>query len=112
VRKREIADTNFSRGVSYPREHAENGVYIYGDARRAEYGLSRDAYEGHAVLQELELLRHPSNVQRHEDGTMTISFAKLPSRYDPHRFQLVDEGLAEKAVPTMLKLLDRQLADA
>jgi hypothetical protein len=91
----------------FPNQHVENGVYIYGDTRQEEYGLNRDAYEGHAVLRELGLLQFAPLVRRKPDGTITL---RLPSRYDPHRFQLTDEGLSRLAVPTTLEMLDQQLA--
>ncbi|MGH4016455.1 MAG: hypothetical protein ACRDSL_21505 [Pseudonocardiaceae bacterium] len=70
----------------YPREHVENGVYIYGDMREAEYGLKRDAYEGHKMLRGLGLLKFAPSATRNPDGTWTIRF---PSRYDPHRFSAI-----------------------
>jgi hypothetical protein len=91
----------------HPNEHVKNGVYIYGDAREAEYGLNRDAYEGHAVLRGLSLLRFAPLLRNNPDETLTL---RLTSRYDPHRFQLIDEGLTQLAVPTALNMLDRQLA--
>jgi hypothetical protein len=91
----------------FPNEHLENGVYIYGDARQEEYGLNRDAYEGHDVLRGLGLLQFAPALREGPDGTITF---RLPSRYDPHRFQLIDEGLSQLAVPATLKLLDQQLA--
>jgi len=42
------------------------------------------------------------------DGTKALK--RMPSRYDPHRFQLRDEGLAELAVPTALDVVDGQIA--
>ncbi|MGH3441947.1 MAG: hypothetical protein ACRDUY_07865 [Nitriliruptorales bacterium] len=92
--------------IRYPGEHAEHGVYVYGDTREDEYGLKRDAYEGHAMLRELGLLRFAPFVS--PDGTKILR--RVPSRYDPHRFQLLDEGLSELAVPTVLDAVTRQLA--
>jgi hypothetical protein len=91
----------------FPNEHAENGVYIYGDARQEEYGLNRDAYEGHGILRGLGLLQFAPALRQEADGTVTL---RLPSRYAPYRFQLIDGGLSQLAVLATLKLLDQQLA--
>jgi hypothetical protein len=90
----------------FPGVHAEDGVYIFGDTREEQYGLKRDAYEGHAMLRALGLLQLSPTLKQHPDGQLTI---RLPSRYDPHRFQLRDDGLAQPAMPTTLATIEKQL---
>ena len=92
----------------FPREHSADGVYVYGDTRQDEYHLRRDAYEGHDMLRGLGLLQYAPSARPNPDGTVTIRFA---AQYEPHHFQLTDQGLAELAVPTMLGLLQKRLGE-
>ncbi len=92
----------------YYNHHARDGVYIYGDDRKATYGIKRDAYEAHAMLSTLGLLERLDGLTVNNDLTITIHPER--DKYEPHHFQVTDDGLKALAVPKILEVLDERLA--
>ena len=48
----------------------------------------------------------PYDVAQDAEGNIMV---RVPSRYDPHRFQLSDDGLSALAVPTALATIEEQI---
>lgn len=92
----------------YYSHHARDGVYVYGDDRKAKYGIKRDAYEAHAMLSSLGLLERLDGLTVNDDLTITIHPER--DKYEPHHFQITDDGLKALAVPKILEVLDERLA--
>jgi len=92
---------------SFFSHHARDGVYVYGDEREAKYGIKRDAYESHAMLTDLGLLERLDGITVNDDKTITI---RMRDKYEPHHFQVTDDGLDTLAVPKILEVLDERLA--
>ncbi|MFF7249975.1 hypothetical protein ACFZBU_39505 [Embleya sp. NPDC008237] len=92
----------------FPDSHDESGVFLYADAREGQFGLKRDAYEdGCAMLQRLGLIRRASKHTALEALTWETLYQQpnRPQRYEPYRYQLTDEGLAQDAMASCLKVL-------
>ncbi|MBK3531065.1 hypothetical protein JHN61_04515 [Streptomyces sp. MBT67] len=96
-------------------QHAETGVYLYGKARKEDFGLRRDAWEGGcSMLRSLGLLRHarssPLDATPKKglfpDLDLWDYFARTTrERYEPYRWQVIDQRLGEDAMKTFLKEL-------
>jgi hypothetical protein len=91
-------------GCAYPRVHAESGVYIHGQDRVEQYGLGRDTYESHILLERFGLLALVPSLIRHPDGR--VAGFKKGERLEAHRFQLIDEGLAQPGVENVIARLE------
>lgn len=86
-------------------QHAETGVYLYGKPRLEDWGLPRDAWEdGCQRLREFGLIRHARSTPLDASGPVGSDdimnwFAQDGrERYEPHRWQVIDVGLAKDAV--------------
>ncbi|MFC9699283.1 hypothetical protein ACFTWD_01090 [Streptomyces sp. NPDC056943] len=102
----------FLRG-RFPRAHEESGNYMYAQ-KRAYMHLLRDSFEDSCVtLRELGLLRRmPTEAEKKvKPGSVEALFLQPTLRggradlYEPYRYQLTDEGLAEDALDKTLKEL-------
>lgn len=90
--------------ASFPSEHQTAGVYIYGEDREAHFGLGRDAYESHILLDAFGLLDQQVSAERDENNRI-IGY-KAGERYEALRFKLTDDGLAEDAVLSVMARLE------
>ena len=88
----------------YPAAHVFDGVYVYGDDREAHYGLRRDAYEAHILLERFEVLHEMASALRGDGNKITGYQAGV--RYEALRFKLLDSGLEEDAVLHVLSRLE------
>ncbi|MGX1886925.1 hypothetical protein [Streptomyces sp. NPDC055287] len=83
-----------------PNTHTASGVYLYGQARLQSFGLRDDAWEdGCQRLREFGLMRY---AQPPEPYTQP---ARPRRRYEPHYWQVTDEGLNKDAVQRLNKEL-------
>jgi hypothetical protein len=90
--------------TAFPGEHRAAGVYIYGEDREGHFGLRRDAYESHILLDAFGLLEQQASPERDENNR--IVGYKAGERYEALRFKLTDEGLAEDAVASVMARLE------
>ncbi|MFE5483033.1 hypothetical protein [Streptomyces sp. NPDC056527] len=99
-----------------PRKHRTSGVFLTTRPRMQAFGLRHDAWEdGCRRLLEFGLIRHaepPEGLKAAADAIADPLIKALfsqPTRvrqaYEPHYWQMTDDGLAENAVQT----LDREL---
>jgi hypothetical protein len=108
----------------YPGVHGRSGVYLYGQDRERDFDLLRDAYEdGCAMLVDLGLIRRAESSKQASPGAAgqidlaaffsNVAEHRSPDRYEPHHYQLVDQGLNEDALSTCLRevVLKRKEAD-
>ncbi|MEU6934812.1 hypothetical protein AB0A05_37600 [Streptomyces sp. NPDC046374] len=96
-------------------QHAKTGVYLYGKARTEDFGLRRDAWEdGCSTLRGFGLLRHArdspldASPSKGLFGTIDIVdyFAQEGrERYEPYRWQVIDQRLQEDAMKICVKEL-------
>ena len=86
----------------------EKPVAIPEAMRLLNFGLGRDAYGAYELLKRLNLIDVEVDEQRHLDGKV-IDFGK-GGEARLHRFELLDDGFEELAVPTVLKVLKDRLA--
>jgi hypothetical protein len=86
-------------------------VFIPGEARLLQFGLGRDAYQAHHMLNRVGLVEVEEDPKRHlEDGRATgYSEDSLPKL---HRFQLLGKGFDQVAIPTMREAIERRLSTA
>ncbi|AWI32781.1 hypothetical protein [Streptomyces tirandamycinicus] len=100
--------------LKFPGEHQESGNYLY--AKKREYfHLLRDSYEDSCqTLVELGLIRRmPTAAERSAPAPGTFeSLFQQPrqpggraDRYEPYRYQLIDEGLAVDALEKCMREL-------
>jgi hypothetical protein len=99
-----------------PNKHTASGVYLYGQARLENFGLRDDAWEdGCQRLREFGLIRfaQPPEKEVAVEGTdatpgLKVLFSqptRLRRRYEPHYWQVTDQGLNANAA----KRLDQEL---
>lgn len=88
----------------FPGAHAGDGIYIYGEDREQHFGLRRDAYESHLLLERFGLLERQVALDRHPDGR--IVGYKAGARYEAWKFKLTDDGLADDGVLHVLSELE------
>ncbi|MFF4035976.1 hypothetical protein ACFYZ2_40595 [Streptomyces sviceus] len=94
-----------------PKKHTRSGVYLYGQARLETFGLRDDAWEdGCQRLREFGLIRYakPPDIPPSAPRELKELFSpptRPRRRYEPHHWQVTDEGLDENAV----KKLDQEL---
>lgn len=91
---------------TYPAVHETTGIYIYGEDREDIFNLSRDAYEAHMRLEDYGLLTCLTTISVVPGGIILGA----RDRYEPHRFQLDDDGLKQDALSTVLSVTERNLA--
>lgn len=90
--------------AAFPAEHQAAGVYIYGEDREAHFGLGRDAYESHILLDAFGLLEQQASAERDEKNR--IVRYKAGERYEALRFKLTDDGLTEDGVVSVIARLE------
>jgi hypothetical protein len=85
-------------------------VFAAGEIRLLQFGLSRDAYQAHHMLSRLGLVEVEEDPSRHMEGGKVQGFTddRVPKL---HRFQLINEGFDQPAVPTMRKVIERRLGN-
>lgn len=94
-----------------PRKHTKSGVYLYGQARLETFGLLDDAWEdGCQRLREFGLIRYaqPPDIPPSAPAELKMLFSQSTRprrRYEPHYWQVTDQGLDEDAA----KKLDQEL---
>ncbi|MGW1364878.1 hypothetical protein ACWCQP_46700 [Streptomyces chartreusis] len=94
-----------------PNKHTTSGVYLYGQARLETFGLRDDAWEdGCQRLREFGLIRfaQPPDIPPGTSSELKTVFSqpiRLRRRYEPHYWQVTDQGLNEDAA----KKLDQEL---
>jgi hypothetical protein len=102
-----------------PRKHDESGVYLYADTRNNYFRLRRDSYEDACNrLLEFGLVRYArpgrtvaeSSPEPQSSSGVNAALAAAffnpgprADRYEPDRYQVTDEGLAQDAVEKCLK---------
>ncbi|MER7047310.1 hypothetical protein [Streptomyces jumonjinensis] len=105
-----------------PKAHAEKGVYLYGDKRSAIFNLKRDAWEDSCrMLRALGLIRY-ARLGNPAEGEASGIFGSgwdygfltqyMREQYEPYRYQLTDQGLAEDALARCIKELTLLRAEA
>jgi hypothetical protein len=82
-------------------------VAVPGDIRLREFGLGRDSYEAHVMLNRLKLLEVWADRSRFPDGT--VSGYSGPGSTLAHRFKLLQNGFRKPAHKTALSILDHTL---
>jgi hypothetical protein len=87
------------------RNPGEESVAIAADVRLLHYGISRDSFGAHRMLNRLGLL-HVEEVGRREDGR-AIAYAENGAML--HRLEINRKGLDLPAYPTLLSVLDQHL---
>jgi hypothetical protein len=79
-------------------------VFATSEVRLLRFGLGRDAYESHRVLSRLGLVRvHPGPHPGRRYGKAGRYLRSDPPK--PHRFELLNEGFEEPALPTARQAL-------
>lgn len=110
-----------------PDKHRQSGVFLYGDARKEQFGLRRDAWEdGCQRLLDFGLIRfarpmkegEPEPVPTANDWLMNFVEPESRERYEPYRYQVTDRGLDQDAVEACRReltirqhVLDRRAAE-
>lgn len=86
-------------------------VFVAGEIRLLQFGLGRDAYQAHHMLDRVGLIEVEADPNRHiEDGRASgYSDDNIPKL---HRFRLLDDGFDQVAMPTMREAIERRLARA
>jgi hypothetical protein len=95
-----------------PDQHQQSGVYLYAEKRMDTFGLRRDAWEdGCQRLREFGLIRfaRPMPEEGAENSPADDWLFSVPEtiqeRYEPHRYQVMDEALQQDAVKQCRKEL-------
>lgn len=99
----EIANWLMWRDLGEMRQHDivdVDELSIDAENRLGWYDLTRDAWDTHQTLSRMGLMTVTFAEDRREDGTV-VEF-KQGNRGAPHRFGVVDDGLAEPALPTAI----------
>ena len=79
-------------------------VFATSEVRLLRFGLGRDAYESHRILSRLGLVRvHPGPHPGRRYGRAGRYLRSDPPK--PHRFELLNEGFEEPALPTARQAL-------
>ncbi|TQS18060.1 hypothetical protein [Microbispora hainanensis] len=89
----------------------ENWIKIESGERLHNYGLGRDAYQSHEILQRFGLLEVDVDPDRRSDGTLPVA-----PRYAPngplHRFRILETGFDEPALEIATTALRKLLSSA
>jgi hypothetical protein len=109
----EIATWLILRDLSQyaPTTHADEGVYLYAKKRAEDFGLKRDAWEDSCrMLRGLGLIRfyRPGDPEDSASGFLGSGWGDLLAqqsrdRYEPHRYQMTDQGLAKDALEVCVR---------
>ncbi|WP_189322044.1 hypothetical protein [Streptomyces flaveus] len=91
--------------------HARFGaqpVFVASDIRLRQFGVGKDAYEAHRMLNRFGLVDVEEDPNRHlEDSRLTgYNEGTMPKL---HRFELRREGFNEQAVPKIRSAIERRL---
>ena len=79
-------------------------VFATSEVRLLQFGLGRDAYESHRLLSRLGLVRvHPAPHPGRRYGKAGRYLRSDPPKL--HRFELLNDGFDEPAVPAMRRVL-------
>ncbi|MGW9398699.1 hypothetical protein [Streptomyces sp. NPDC055642] len=83
-------------------------VFVASDIRLRQFGLGKDAYEAHRMLNRFGLVDVEEDPNRDFDGYLVTGYNEgtMPKL---HRFVLRREGFDEKAVPKIRSAIDRRL---
>jgi hypothetical protein len=106
---------NWLRG-RFPGSHEKSGVFLYGKVREEVFGLKRDSYEdGCAILEGLGLIKRvykPTSLGTDESDEFSFAITlnlSDPVRFEPHRYQVMDEGLEQNAMRITRKFVQTKL---
>jgi hypothetical protein len=87
---------------------SDKPVFAASEIRLLQFGLSRDAYQAHHMLNRLGLIDVEEDPNRHMEGGRAHGFTKdNPPKL--HRFQLINDGFEQEAIPTMRRAIARRL---
>ncbi|MFI7114787.1 hypothetical protein ACIBK9_51340 [Nonomuraea sp. NPDC050227] len=87
----------------------ETWIKIESAERLHNYGLGRDAYQSHQILQRFGLLEVDADPDRRRDGTLPVR-PRYAANGLLHRFQIVEDGFDEPAVEVAVAALRRLLS--
>jgi hypothetical protein len=86
-------------------------VFATGEVRLLQFGLGRDAYESHRILSQLGLVAvQPGPHPGRRLGKAGRYLKSDPPK--PHRFELLNDGFEEPALPTTRQVLTRLRSQA
>lgn len=86
-------------------------VFATSEARLLQFGLGRDAYDAQHLLSRLGLVRiHPGPHHGRRLGKTGRYLKSDPPKL--HRFELLNDGFEEPAIPVMREVMNRDLATA
>ncbi|WP_327075498.1 hypothetical protein OG196_42975 (plasmid) [Kitasatospora purpeofusca] len=96
-----------------PTVHTEQGVYLYGNRREEDFGLKRDAWQDSChTLRAFGLIRYflpgfPEGLSPDSflmaSGRGDTIVQRRRERYEPHRYQVTDQGLEQDALTKCIK---------
>lgn len=83
-------------------------VFVASEIRLLQFGLGRDAYQAHHMLNRLGLIEVEEDPNRHVEGGQASGFSKdNPPKL--HRFRLIDSGFDQSALATMRAAIQGRL---
>ncbi|MEU8143169.1 hypothetical protein [Nonomuraea sp. NPDC048901] len=88
----------------------EGWVKIESRERLQSYGLGRDAYQSHQVLQWFGLLEVDADPDRRTDGTLPVPPAYAATNGLLHRFRIKEKAFGESALEVAVPALKRLLS--
>ena len=83
-------------------------LFAAGEIRLLQFGLGRDTYQAYRMLSRVGLIDVEEDPNRHLEGGNVRGFRRESSP-KLHRFQLINDGFDQPAVPTMQKAIERRL---
>jgi hypothetical protein len=89
----------------------ELAAFVPSEARLLQFGLGRDAYQAHHMLNRVGLVEVEEDPNRHLGDGRASGYSKdsLPKL---HRFQLLNEGFDQVTIPTTREAIERRLSAA
>lgn len=92
-------------------------LFLAGETRLLQFGLSRDAYESHRLLERLGLVDVTEDENRHFGESRVRGFKRTDDESADaanaipkvHRFQLLDDGFDQQAIPAMRSAIKRRV---
>jgi hypothetical protein len=108
-----LDDTEITLLLMITALHARYGVdrqvYLDGESRLLQFGIGRDAYQAHHLLERFGLIDVEVDAARHLlDGRSVTGFAK-GIRPKPHRFRLLPDGFDRPAIATVREAVENRL---